>query len=119
MRRGWIILALLIANALDAQAANSPPISITVTVRSMAGGRDETDHLDEVVKPTSIKMAGQEIRRENNSCASVDHVWALRSTVGKYIRIFRVDCSTGELYQLTIMDNKPYVKPWNGDLIGD
>jgi hypothetical protein len=38
---------------------------------------------------------------------------------GQQLPIFKIDCAEGQSYQLTILNDKPYIKPWTGDILGD
>lgn len=120
--RTAITLALTALLASCGQASpRSTPRSITVTIRTAASAHNESAKMDELIDPALVDAAGEQVRGASYDCASVNSLWSLRMTLSmKDIKVLRVDCVDGQSYQITMLtaENKAFVKPWNGTLLG-
>lgn len=77
----------------------------------------QTFQLQEATEAAVIAEAKANIVSIGQPCPSVLHVWNIFQD-GKMQPAFKVSCSNGRDYQLTIIGSKLYVKPWTGNLLG-
>ena len=119
-----LVSACILVNGCDRpERSATPPASPTnqtyESVRGAAEGPYEQVELDEVSDPSIIAAAAEQISVAGYPCGSISQLWKVDFKKDVGMTILKVRCSGSTDYQLTLFDNKGFVKPWTGTLLGE
>lgn len=121
---GVLILFFIIAMVADqnrggGHRADAAPDRTSIQVRTAAGAKPELVDAIEVVDSDAVEAARKQILTAQYSCGTITKLWAIAFTLQQSMKIMRADCDGAQSFQVTLFDGKSFVKPWNGDLMGD
>lgn len=90
-------------------------------VRGAANADPENVELRAVSDADVVKGAADQIAAAGSACNAVARRRAVQMTPRTQIKIPKAECTDGAQYQVTLVvsDNKGFVKPWTGVLLGN
>jgi hypothetical protein len=98
-------------------ATNS--VAETISIQTMAGSPKEKAMLLPTKGGVDLAAIAQAIRGSELTCDEARSARQLQQNDGKVLDVFKVDCSDGHAYQITMMNGQTFYKRWSGVIIGD
>lgn len=88
-------------------------------IRITKDAADERTSLAAITDSAVRSGAQSQIAAAGYQCPAIDDLWSVNITLSTPIKIMKVQCEGAGPFQLTLFDNKGFVKPWTGILMGN
>ncbi len=104
--------------ALAEEVGPEAVIGLTKIQVTHPSGQKVEVELVPIGTPALVSQFAEQTRLSGFACDRSEAVSQLREA-GNDLQIYKIDCDKGLSYQLTLLNDKPYLKPWNGILLGN
>ena len=97
-------------------AESQKPVEIEASLKVVEGSPAQKIYLLPVGDAAQrVKMA-ESMRESGFACSTVSNIYKVRQEDGRIIDIMKIDCDTGS-YQTTMLNDRVFIKPWDGYLV--
>lgn len=117
---GLVALLACVSWVNGATPESSKPRVVSVRMQTISGAKFEQVPFQQITRVSDKKEAKSQILASDYSCAELDELWVAAFTLKRPgARIYKANCALGVSYQVTVIDGRGFVKPWNGVMLGD